>query len=227
MWVVRLAFCRTGGRRLERHPSVSVEEQLILFPQKDSEEAINASIEIEGASDHMTRDSSQLKFVLLSPQSVISTANDSTSPITGEGSIILSNNLTLDNVLVVPSLEYNLLSVSQITSTFACTGENSCEENSGGAEFIELEAVNEFFNQPGCLDVQQDYAPNHEAESASLIAPKESSELPPTAPSTEESTKNIPLQDALTDPKWEKAMNKKMEALQKNATWNSFHSLKE
>ena len=74
-----------------------------------------------GASDHMTWDSSQLKFVLPSSQSVISTANGSTSPITGEGSVILYNALTLDIVLVVPSLEYNLLSVSQITSTLACT----------------------------------------------------------------------------------------------------------
>ena len=74
-----------------------------------------------GASDHITRDSSQLKFVLPSSQSVISTANGSTSPITGEGSVILSNTLTLDTVLVVPSLEYNLLSISQITSTLACT----------------------------------------------------------------------------------------------------------
>ncbi|KAH9696165.1 retrovirus-related pol polyprotein from transposon RE1 [Citrus sinensis] len=74
-----------------------------------------------GASEHMTRDSSQLKSVLPSFQSVISTANGSTSPIIGEGSITLSNTLTLDTVLVVPSLEYNLLSVSQITSTLACT----------------------------------------------------------------------------------------------------------
>ena len=74
-----------------------------------------------GASDHKTWDSSQLKFVLPSSQSVISTANGSTSPITGEGSIILSNTLTLDTVLVVPSLEYKIFSVSQITSTLACT----------------------------------------------------------------------------------------------------------
>ena len=74
-----------------------------------------------GASDHMTRDSSQLKSVLPSSQSVISTANGSTSPISREGSVILSNILTLDIVLVVPSLEYNLLSVNQLTSTLACT----------------------------------------------------------------------------------------------------------
>ena len=74
-----------------------------------------------GASDHMTRDSGQLKSLKPSSQSVISTANGSTSPITGEGSIILSDSLTLDTVLVVPSLEHNLLSVSKITSTLACT----------------------------------------------------------------------------------------------------------
>ena len=74
-----------------------------------------------GAFDHMTWYSSQLKSVLPSSQSVISTVNGSTSPITGEGFVILSNTLTLDIVLVVPSLEYNILSVSQITSTLACT----------------------------------------------------------------------------------------------------------
>ena len=73
------------------------------------------------ASDHLTRDSGQLKSVLPSSQSVISPANSSTSPITGEGYVILSNTLTLNIVLVVQSFEYNLLSVSQITSTLACT----------------------------------------------------------------------------------------------------------
>ena len=35
------------------------------------------------------------------------------------------------------------------------------------------------------------------------------------------STVSIPsnVQDALADPKWRKAMNEEMEALQKNATW--------
>ena len=74
-----------------------------------------------GASDHMMWDSSQLKYVLPSSQLVISTTNGNTSPITGEGSVIMSNTLTLDIVHVVPSLEYYLLFVSQITSTLACT----------------------------------------------------------------------------------------------------------
>ena len=88
-----------------------------------------------GASDQMTRDSSQLQSVLTSPQSVISTANGSTSPITGEGSVILSDNLTLDTVLVVPSLEYNLLSVSSclycnFLSLILCLPRHSNSEDS-------------------------------------------------------------------------------------------------
>lgn len=39
------------------------------------------------ASDHMTKDSDQLQSIRLSPKSVISTANDSISPMTGEGSV--------------------------------------------------------------------------------------------------------------------------------------------
>ena len=67
------------------------------------------------------RDSSQLHSLRPSSQSVIYTANGSTSSITGEGSITLSKNFTLNSVLVVPLLDYNLLSVGQITSTLNCT----------------------------------------------------------------------------------------------------------
>ncbi|KAL7142096.1 hypothetical protein ABFS83_08G100100 [Erythranthe nasuta] len=68
----------------------------------------------------MTRDPTILKKIRPSSQQVISTANGGTSPITGEGSIVLSNAITLDTVLIVPNLEYNFLSVSQITSTLNC-----------------------------------------------------------------------------------------------------------
>lgn len=74
-----------------------------------------------GASDHMTSDPTQLQIIHPPSQSIISTANGSTSPITGEGSVILSNTLQLDSVLVVPTLAYNLLSVSQITSSLNCS----------------------------------------------------------------------------------------------------------
>ena len=98
------------------HPCIIGKESVFSATSKNKTWIIDT-----GVSNHMTRDFSQLKYVLPSSQSVISTANGSTSPITGEGSVILSNTLTLDTVLVIPSLEYNILSVSQITSTLACT----------------------------------------------------------------------------------------------------------
>jgi len=74
-----------------------------------------------GASDHMVRDSGQLQSLNSSTHSFISTANGSTSPTAGEGSVILSKTLALNSVLVVLSLEYNLLSVGQITYALNCT----------------------------------------------------------------------------------------------------------
>ena len=74
-----------------------------------------------GASHHMTRDSDNLICHKPSLRTDICTANGSTSPITGEGSLVLTDTITLDTVLIVPSLAYNLLSVSQITTTLACT----------------------------------------------------------------------------------------------------------
>ncbi|RVX07724.1 hypothetical protein CK203_021843 [Vitis vinifera] len=41
-------------------------------------------------------------------------------PIIEEGSLTLTDTLNLDSVLVVPSLDYNLLSVSQITTALSC-----------------------------------------------------------------------------------------------------------
>jgi hypothetical protein len=69
----------------------------------------------------MTMDYGQLKFFKPFPQSVIFRANGSTSPITGEGSVTLSDSLTFDIVLVLPYLDYNLLSISQSTSSLTCT----------------------------------------------------------------------------------------------------------
>ena len=43
-----------------------------------------------------------------------------TQPQSWEGSLTLTNTLNLDSVLVVPSLYYNLLSVSQITVVLSC-----------------------------------------------------------------------------------------------------------
>ncbi|GJU66617.1 putative RNA-directed DNA polymerase [Tanacetum coccineum] len=72
-----------------------------------------------GATDHMTNDSKIM--TTFSPKRInICTANGSTTPITGEGSVKISNSLDLNSVLVVPSLSANLLSVSQITKALNC-----------------------------------------------------------------------------------------------------------
>ena len=59
---------------------------------------------------------------LLKPfsQKIVSTINGNTTPVIGEGSLTLNDTLNLDFVLVVPSLDYNLLSVSQITTVLSC-----------------------------------------------------------------------------------------------------------
>ena len=73
-----------------------------------------------GATNHMTFDSRQVSPLKSSSQHSVSTANGTSIPIIGEGSLSLTNTLNLDSVLVVPSLNYNLLSVSQITTAFLC-----------------------------------------------------------------------------------------------------------
>ena len=73
-----------------------------------------------GAPDHMTFDSRQVSPLKSSSQNYVSTANGTSIPIIGEGSLSLANTLNLDYVLVVPSLNYNLLLVSQITTALFC-----------------------------------------------------------------------------------------------------------
>ncbi|PRQ26842.1 putative RNA-directed DNA polymerase [Rosa chinensis] len=83
--------------------------------------SVNSSWIIDtGASDHMTNDPSLLKQLKPSSQNIVSTADGTPTPVTGEGSVVLFDTLTLDSVLVVPSLAYNLLSVSQIILALAC-----------------------------------------------------------------------------------------------------------
>ena len=73
-----------------------------------------------GATDHMTFDSRQVSPLKSSSQNFVSTTNGTSIPIIGEGSLSLTNTLNLDSVFVVPSLNYNLLSVSQITTALFC-----------------------------------------------------------------------------------------------------------
>ncbi|WVY99005.1 hypothetical protein V8G54_031156 [Vigna mungo] len=70
-----------------------------------------------GATDHMTFDSRQISSMKPSSKELISTANGDTTSGIGKGSLNRTNNFTLDSVLVVPSLEYNLLSDIQTRQT--------------------------------------------------------------------------------------------------------------
>lgn len=73
-----------------------------------------------GATDHMTFDSTRVSSLKPSSQKIVSTANGASAPVIGEGSLPLIDTLNLDSVLVVSSLDYNLLSVSQITTALFC-----------------------------------------------------------------------------------------------------------
>ena len=72
-----------------------------------------------GATYHMTFDSRQVSPLRPFSQKIVSTANGNITPVIGEGSLILTDTLNLDSVLVVPYLDYNLLSISQITATLS------------------------------------------------------------------------------------------------------------
>ncbi|KAK3013785.1 hypothetical protein RJ639_010144 [Escallonia herrerae] len=72
------------------------------------------------ATDHMTFDSRQVSTLKQSSQKFVTTANGTLAPIIREGHLPLTDNMNLDSVLVVPSLDYNLLFVSQITTALFC-----------------------------------------------------------------------------------------------------------
>ena len=68
----------------------------------------------------MTFDSSQVSLIKIILQTICFHCQWPSNLVRGEGSITLINDLSLDSVLVVPSLNYNLLSVSQITTVLFC-----------------------------------------------------------------------------------------------------------
>ena len=87
----------------------------ISTPVSNSEWIIDS-----GATDHMTFDSRQVSPLKSSSQHSVSTANGTSIPIIEEGSLSLTNTLNLDSVLVVPSLNYNIFSISQISIALFC-----------------------------------------------------------------------------------------------------------
>ena len=72
----------------------------------------SAWIIYSGAIDHMTFDSLQVSLVKPSSQKFVSTTDGTSTLVSGEESLPPTDTLSLDSVLVVPSLNYNLLSIS-------------------------------------------------------------------------------------------------------------------
>ena len=73
-----------------------------------------------GVTYHITFDSRQVSPLRPSSQKNISITNGNITLVIGEGSLTLTDTLNLDSVLVVPFLDCNVLSVSQITTTLSC-----------------------------------------------------------------------------------------------------------
>jgi hypothetical protein len=73
-----------------------------------------------GSTDHMSFDTtSPVSKLKPSEKYVVSTANGTEATVIGKGSFSLSK-LNLDTVLIVPSLNFNLIFVSQITTSLHC-----------------------------------------------------------------------------------------------------------
>ena len=102
-----------------------------LHALNTSKERTKSWIIDSGASDHMTGD-----FTLFSSYSpcpynyTVWIADGTHSKVMGKGSIIISQNITLESVLYVPKLDCNLLSISKITRDLKCVTKlfpNLCE----------------------------------------------------------------------------------------------------
>ncbi|KAL4569195.1 hypothetical protein LXL04_024829 [Taraxacum kok-saghyz] len=73
-----------------------------------------------GATDHMTFDARNTSSLTYTSQKFVTIANGTSTPVTGKGTSTLPEELSLNSILVVQSLDYKLLSVSQITTNLNC-----------------------------------------------------------------------------------------------------------
>ncbi|KAJ9542397.1 hypothetical protein OSB04_028903 [Centaurea solstitialis] len=73
-----------------------------------------------GATDLMMFDARNTSSLTYTSRKFVTIANGTSTPVMGKGTSNLSVKMNLNSVLVVPSLDYNLLSVSQITTNLNC-----------------------------------------------------------------------------------------------------------
>ena len=73
------------------------------------------------ASDHMTGDRTIFDTLKPCPYNLsVRIANGSLTKVTGIGSVVLSKDLVLHSVLLVPKLDCNLLSINKLTKDNRC-----------------------------------------------------------------------------------------------------------
>ncbi|RVX20036.1 Retrovirus-related Pol polyprotein from transposon RE2 [Vitis vinifera] len=100
-----------------------------------------------GASDHMTGDATIFDTYSSCPNNLtVRIAYGSLSKVAGTGSVVLSRDLTLNSVLLVPNLDCNLLSISKLTKEKRCITNFS----STHCEFQDLDSGKTIGNAEEC-----------------------------------------------------------------------------
>ena len=99
------------------------------------------------ASDHMMGDATIFSTYSPCPNNLtVRIADGSLSKVTGTGSVVLSRDLTLNSVLLVPNLDCNLLSISKLTKEKRCITNFS----STHCEFQDLDSGKTIGNAEEC-----------------------------------------------------------------------------
>ncbi|RVW57066.1 Retrovirus-related Pol polyprotein from transposon TNT 1-94 [Vitis vinifera] len=100
-----------------------------------------------GASDHMTGDVTIFDTYSSCPNNLtVRIADGSLSKVAGTGSVVLSRDLTLNSVLLIPNLDCNLLSISKLTKEKRCITNFS----STHCEFQDLDSGKTIGNAEEC-----------------------------------------------------------------------------
>ena len=99
------------------------------------------------ASDHMTGDATIFSTYSPCPNNLtVRIADGSLSKVAGTGSVVLSRDLTLNSILLVPNLDCNLLSISKLTKEKRCITNFS----STHCEFQDLDSGKTIGNAEEC-----------------------------------------------------------------------------
>ncbi|CAN1170518.1 Retrovirus-related Pol polyprotein from transposon RE2 [Linum perenne] len=104
----------------DSHGKASTEKGTILSLSSKSFSTGNVWVVDSGATDHIAYSIDFLDHYQTVSNSFVSLPNGSSVPITHIGSIVCNKNLVLQNVLIIPSFRFNLLSVSKLSAQNSC-----------------------------------------------------------------------------------------------------------